>query len=65
MSLKLIRSKSDKIIAGVLGGISEHFGIDATLVRIVWLVILAFTGFIPGIALYTLAALVIPLGRRK
>lgn len=60
---KLRKSKKEKIIAGVLGGVSEYLSVDPTVVRIVWLIGLAFTGFIPGIALYIIAALVLPQGR--
>jgi phage shock protein PspC (stress-responsive transcriptional regulator) len=62
---KLKRSKDDKIVAGVLGGVSEYLSVDSTVVRMVWLVALAFTGFVPGIVLYTLAILVLPLGRKR
>jgi phage shock protein C len=57
---KLTKSKNDKIIAGVLGGIAEFFKMDPTLVRIIWLVVVAFTGFIPGIITYAVAAMIIP-----
>lgn len=52
---RLARSREDKIIAGVIGGISEYYKIDATLVRIAWLVLVAFTGFVPGIIVYLVA----------
>ncbi|RJR28965.1 PspC domain-containing protein [Candidatus Microgenomates bacterium] len=58
---KLFRSKKDRVIAGVMGGVGEFFGQDSTLVRIVWLLILAFTGFLPGILLYSAAAVIIPV----
>ena len=63
MSKKLRKSRKEKIVAGVLGGISEYLKVDATVVRIVWLIGLAFTGFVPGIALYIVAAAVIPNGK--
>lgn len=65
MAKKLTRSKDEKIIAGVLGGVSEYLGVEPTLVRILWLIALTFTGFIPGVVLYTIAALILPGGRRK
>ncbi|HOA89302.1 PspC domain-containing protein [Propioniciclava tarda] len=34
MDKKLVRSTSDKFLAGVCGGLAKYFGIDATLVRI-------------------------------
>ncbi len=60
MTDKLKRSKKDKIIAGVLGGIAEYFNFDPTLVRMIWLIVVAFTGFVPGVIIYILAALVFP-----
>ncbi len=57
---KLKRSKKEKLIAGVLGGIAEYFNIDPTVVRIIWLLCVAFTGFVPGIITYVAAALIIP-----
>ncbi len=56
---KLIRSKDNRMIAGVCAGLGEYLGIDPTIVRL--LVVLAFfTGF-GGIALvYLIMALVIP-----
>ena len=55
---KLYRSRFNKKIAGVCGGIAEYFNIDATIVRIIW-VVLAFIPFIPAL-LYIIFALVIP-----
>lgn len=60
---KLRKSKKEKIIAGVLGGVAEYLEVDPTIVRIIWLIVLAFTGFVPGIALYIVAAMILPKGR--
>lgn len=57
---KLYLNKDDKKLTGVLGGIAEYFGVDSTLVRVIFLFILIFTGFIPGIIFYILANLIIP-----
>ena len=54
---KLYKSRNDKKIDGVCGGIAEYFGIDATLVRIVWL-LLAFTSV--GLIAYIVCAIVMP-----
>ncbi|HZX47134.1 MAG TPA: PspC domain-containing protein [Clostridia bacterium] len=43
MDKKLYRSQTDKMIAGVCGGIAEYFGIDSTLVRLGW-VLFTFAG---------------------
>ncbi len=57
---KLYRSRFDKKICGVCGGIAEYFGIDSTIVRIIW-VVLAFVPLVPAIILYIIFALVIPI----
>lgn len=57
---RLYKSEKDKIIAGVLGGLGEYFDTDPTLLRLGFLVVTIFTGFVPGIILYLLAALIIP-----
>ena len=54
---KLYRSKDDRIIAGVCGGLAEYFGIDPTIIRIIWL-IFAFTGM--GVLAYVICWIVIP-----
>jgi len=55
-SKRLYRSKTDRFISGVCGGIADYFEIDSNIVRIIF-VILSFTGGI-GIILY-IAALII------
>lgn len=59
-SKKLYRSRKNKILAGVFGGLGEYFDIDPTLLRLVWIFITVFTGFLPGIIGYILAAVIIP-----
>jgi len=56
---KLARSRNDKKIAGVCGGFAEYFDVDATLVRIVWLMLVIFGGC--GVLAYVIAWIVMPL----
>ena len=56
-SRKLYRSATNKMLCGVCGGIGEYFGIDPTIIRLIW-AILIFSG--PGIIAYIIAAVVIP-----
>lgn len=55
---KLRRSKKDRVIAGVCGGLGEYFSLDPVLFRVLF-VFLAFIGA-GGILLYILLWLVIP-----
>ena len=58
MNKKLYKSNENKMIEGVCGGIAEFFGIDATLVRLGWVLFCALGG--SGILAYIIAAIVIP-----
>lgn len=49
--LNIKRSNSDKVFAGVLGGIANHFGWNSTLLRIIY-VLLTPTSFLAGIPVY-------------
>ena len=40
---RLVKSNQNRIICGVCGGIGQYFGLDATLIRLAW-VIFAFAG---------------------
>ena len=58
MENKLYRSRKDRMLFGVCGGLGKFFGIDSTIIRIVF-VLLAFTGF--GILAYIIIAIIAPL----
>ena len=62
MQKKLYKSKSDKKLAGVCGGFAQYFGIDSTVIRVVY-VILGLMGwwiFAYPVILYIILALVMP-----
>ena len=55
---KLYKSSTDKKLAGVCGGIAEHFNIDSTLVRLGWVVFSLLGG--SGLLAYIIAAIIMP-----
>jgi len=56
---RLYRSKKDRILGGVCGGIAEYVDTDPTLIRLLWAVItLASMGF--GLLAYLIAWIIIP-----
>ena len=55
---KLYKSNTDKKLAGVCGGIAEYFNIDATLVRLGWVVFSLLGG--SGLLAYIIAAIIVP-----
>ncbi len=58
--LNLHKSRYNKKLAGVCGGIGESLGIDPTIIRIIWAVITIYGG--SGILAYILACLILPEG---
>ena len=59
MREKLYRSRTDSMIAGVCGGLAEHFGLDSSLVRIIF-VLLVLVPPCLGILIYLAMWLIVP-----
>ena len=58
MQKKLYRSRADKKIAGVCGGMAEYLNIDVTIIRLICALLVVFTGV--GLLAYIVCALVMP-----
>ena len=56
----LARSLDDRMIAGVMGGIGRRFGWNATLVRVVFVIVSLASAAFPGILVYLLLWLLMP-----
>ncbi|MDL4839276.1 PspC domain-containing protein [Aquibacillus rhizosphaerae] len=60
MKKRLVRSKKERMLTGVLGGISDYFNIDPTIVRLVFFIAIPFTAGFPLVFFYIGAAFIIP-----
>lgn len=58
MNKRLYKSRENKMIDGVCGGIAEYFSIDPTLVRLGWVLFCALGG--SGVITYIIGAIIIP-----
>lgn len=58
MNQKLYKSNTNKMICGVCGGLGEFFGIDPTIIRLIWAILALLGG--TGIVAYLIAAVIIP-----
>ncbi len=58
MADKKLRKSKDKKLCGVCGGIAEYFGMDPTVVRVIWLILVLCAG--TGLLAYIIAALLMP-----
>jgi phage shock protein C len=61
MATKLLtKSKNDRKVTGVCGGLAEYFDVDTTLIRLAVLLIVAISGVFPGVIAYIIAAIIMP-----
>ncbi len=58
MNKRLLKSNTDKVFAGVCGGLANYFNIDVTIIRLLWLGAIFIGGV--GFWLYLIAAIIIP-----
>jgi phage shock protein C len=56
---RLMRSSTDKKIAGVCGGLADYFDLDPTIVRVVWLLAIFFGG--TGLLIYIILWIALPV----
>ncbi len=56
---RLYRSRTERMIDGVCGGVAQYMGVDPTLVRLAFVAISLAYG--SGLLIYLLAAIIIPL----
>ena len=56
----LRRSHRNSMIAGVMGGIAERYGWDATVLRIVFVMVSVFSAAFPGIIVYLILWFLMP-----
>lgn len=60
MRKRLYKSDTDKIFAGVIGGLGEYFDFDPTILRLIYILIAVMTGLVPAVIGYVIAALIVP-----
>src|SRR3990172_5175535 len=63
MDDRLYRSRDERMIAGVAGGLAERLDLDPSLVRIIWAVLVLPTGFL-ALLVYVVMAIVVPGAER-
>lgn len=57
---RLMRSRKDRMIAGVCGGLANYMSVDPTIVRLVFALATFFTVVFPGILIYLVMWIIIP-----
>jgi phage shock protein C len=64
MSKRLYRSRTNRMLAGVCGGIGEYFDVDPVIVRVV-VVALSISGGLPGMLPYLVLWAIVPEGPKN
>ncbi|MFH1708236.1 MAG: PspC domain-containing protein [Planctomycetota bacterium] len=57
---RLFRSRTNRMLAGVCGGLAAHMGIDPTVMRLLVVLGTVSSGVLPGIVIYIVMALIVP-----
>ena len=65
MSKRLFRSKSQKMLGGLCGGLAEYFDVDVSLVRLIFVGVDIITGILPIVLFYLVAWIVVPVEKPK
>jgi phage shock protein C len=58
----LKRSRRNRMIAGVMGGLAEYFEMDPTLLRVAFVIVSVVSAAFPGILVYLLLWIIMPEG---
>lgn len=57
---RLTRSRKDRMLAGICGGIAEYMVVDPTVVRLIFALATFFTVLFPGVLIYLIMWIVVP-----
>jgi len=57
---KLYRSSTNKVAAGIIGGLGEYWDIDPVVLRLGFIFLILATGLVPGVLAYVIALVIVP-----
>ena len=60
MATKKLTRSSNKMLAGICGGIADYLNVDPTIIRVIYAVLTLFSAAFPGILLYIILLLIVP-----
>lgn len=62
---RLTRSRKDRMLAGICGGIADYMVVDPTVVRLIFALATFFTVLFPGVLIYLIMWIVVPKEREN
>lgn len=57
---RLVRSRNDKLLAGICGGLASYLDIDPTIIRLLYVLATLFTVVFPGVLIYIIMWIIVP-----
>lgn len=57
---RIYRSRNERQLAGVCGGLAIYFDVDPSIIRVAWVIISLISTAVPGLLVYIICAIVIP-----
>jgi len=57
---RLVRSRNDKLLAGICGGLANYLDIDPTIIRVLYVLATLFTVVFPGVLIYLIMWIIVP-----
>lgn len=54
------RSRTNRMVAGVVGGLADYFGIDSTLARVIYVIGSVVSVAFPGLLVYAILWFIVP-----
>lgn len=60
LSRPLRRSRDDRVVAGVVGGLAAYFGIDPTMARVLYVIVSILSAAFPGLLVYIVMWVLVP-----
>lgn len=57
---RLYRSKTNRVFAGICGGLGEYMNVDPVVLRLIWVLVVIFTGIFPGVIAYLITIFIVP-----
>ena len=61
MDKKLYRVMAGMKVSGVCMGLAQYLNVDVTIIRLIWVIATLFTSVFPGVILYILCVIIIPV----
>lgn len=57
---RLYKNRTNRVFSGLLAGMADYFSMDPSMLRVIFIFLMIFTGVIPGVLAYIIASAIVP-----